>query len=196
MMSQQDMYQVQPAPPCPECEVFPVEPCPPRLRTDCIIVDSLICTKRLQKVAELVIPAATLGDIIEIGPGGVISPLVTLTPDLSGLVSQVTVVEDTVINTGYLPANITILGIPTPIQVNLPFQEETSCPGTCPEDRVEETPYQVDTVITQGIEALGVGVASILFKVILSTNLTVSRPVVIKDPNMQTVRDVHPDRCS
>lgn len=195
-MSDKDLYQVQPEPPCPECDISPTESCAPNLRTDCIVVDSLICSKKLQKVAELVIPAATLGDIIDIGPGGIITPLITLEPDLSGIVSQMTVVEDTIINTGYLPANITILGISTPLQVNLPFQEETSCPGTCPEDRVEETPFKIDAVVTQGIEALGVGVANITFKVILSTNLTVSRPIIVKDQNMQIVQDVNPNRCS
>lgn len=194
-MSNINNYQVQQDPACPECEVTPVEECAPELRTDCVVVDSLICSKRLSKVAELTIPVATLGDIIEVGPGGVISPLITLQPDINGIVSQITVAKDTIINTGYLPANITVLGITTPIQVNLPFQEETSCPGACPEDKVQETPFKVEAVITQGIEALGVGVANILFKVILSTNLTVSRPVITKNPDLQVVRDANPDRC-
>lgn len=174
---------------------MPIEDFPPKLQTDCIVVDSLVCSKRLSKVAELTIPVATLKVIVTVGPGGIITPIITLQPDLSGLVSKVTVAKGMVINTGYIPANITVAGIPTPIQVNLPFQEETSCPEACPEDKVLEPPFKVEAVITQGIEALGVGVANILFKVILSTNLTVSRPVIVKDPDSQVVRDANPDRC-
>lgn len=193
-----ETYQALPdQDPCPECEASqPGNNCPPPLATDCIVVDSLLCSKKVQKIAELTIPVATLGEIIDIGPGGVISPLITLTPDLSGVVSQVTVVPGTVINTGFLPANITILGISTPLQINLPFQQETECPGVCPEDNVTESPYKIEAVITQGIEALGVGAASILFKVILSTNLTATRKVVAKEPDLQLVSDISPDRCA
>src|SRR5699024_7630730 len=91
--------------PCYECEFRTQQKCPPSLASDCIVVDSLICNKKIYKIAELSVPIPTLGDIIEIGPGGVITPLISLTPELSGIVHQVTVVKDMVINTGYLPAN-------------------------------------------------------------------------------------------
>jgi|SRR5690625_3195295 len=180
--------------PCYECEHYSVEKCPPQLSTDCIVVNSLICSKKVYKVAELSIPIPTLGDIISIGPGGVITPLISLTPNLSGVVSQITVVKNMVINTGYLPASVTILGIETPLQINIPFQQETLCPGVCPEDTVTESPFKIEAKVTQGIEALGVSVANILFKVILSTNLTVTRPVITKAPNQKVVKDVNDDR--
>src|SRR5699024_9604192 len=126
---------------------------------------------------------------------GVISPLITLTPDLNGLVTQTTVVKDMVINTGYLPANVTILGIEIPLQINIPFQQETMCPGVCPEDTVNESPFKIESVVIQGIEALGVSVANILFKVVLSTNLTVTRPIIAKDSKLKVVKDVNDDRC-
>ncbi|GEN30640.1 hypothetical protein HNQ35_001517 [Cerasibacillus quisquiliarum] len=181
--------------PCYECEFHETKKCPPKLASDCIVVDSLICSKKIYKVAELSVPVSTLGDIISIGPGGVITPLISLTPDLNGVVSQITVVKDMVINTGYLPANVTILGIETPLQINIPFQQETMCPGVCPEDTVKESPYKIEAKVTQGIEALGVSVANILFKVVLSTNLTVTRPVITKAKNLKVVKDVNEDRC-
>lgn len=138
-------------------------------------------------------PIPTLGDIISIGPGGVITPLITLTPDLDSIVNQITVVKDMVINTGYLPANVTILGITPPLQINIPFQQETVCLGVCPGDTVNESPFKIEAKVTQGIEALGVSVANILFKVVLSTNLTVTRPVVTKSPNLKVVKDVNED---
>lgn len=184
---------------CYECEFSQVgstRPRRPRLASDCIVVDSLICNQKVFKVAEINLPIATLDPIIEIGPGGTISPLVTLTPDLSGVVSQVTVTKDLIINTGYLPANITILGIPLPLQVHLPFQQETICPGVCPEDTVVESPYQIESIVIQGIEAFGVGVASILFKVVLSTNIIATRPVIAKADDLRVVQDVNENRCS
>lgn len=181
--------------PCYECEYYEVEKCPPKLASDCIVVESLVCSKQIFKVAEIAVPIPTFGDIISIGPGGVITPLISLTPDLNGVVSQTTVVRNMVINTGYLPANVTILGVETPLQINIPFQQETVCPGVCPEDTVKESPYKIEAKVTQGIEALGVSVGNILFKVILSTNLTVTRPVITKNPNLKTVRDVNQDRC-
>lgn len=100
-----------------------------------------------------------------------------------------------VINTGYLPANVTILGVETPLQINIPFQQETHCPGVCPEDTVKESPFKIEAKVTQGIEALGVSAANILFKVVLSTTLTVTRPVITKASNIKVVRDVNEDRC-
>lgn len=181
--------------PCYFCESYEPRKCPPELSTDCVVVNSLVCSEKVYKVAELSIPIATLGDIIDIGPGGVISPLITLTPDIAGITSQVTVVKDMVINTGFLPANITILGLPLPIEINLPFQQETMCPGVCPEDTVQESPFNIESVVTQGIEAVGITEANILFKVILSTNLTVTRPVIAKAHELQVVSDVNTDRC-
>jgi len=181
--------------PCYECEYNETKKCPPELASDCVVMESLICSKQIFKVAELAVPIPTFGDIISIGPGGVITPLISLTPDLNGLVSQITVVKNMVINTGYLPANVTILGIETPLQINIPFQQETVCPGVCPEDTVKESPYKIEAKVTQGIEALGVSVGNILFKVILSTNLTVTRPIITKNPNLKAVRDVNENRC-
>lgn len=180
---------------CYECEHFESSRNTPELATDCVVVDSLICSKKVYKVAELSVPIPTLGDIISIGPGGVITPFITLTPDLTSIVSQTTVVKDMIINTGYLPANVTILGITTPLQINIPFQQETICPGVCPEDTITESPFKMEAKVTQGIEALGVSVANILFKVVLSTNLTVTRPIVTKNPTIKAVKDVNADRC-
>src|SRR5699024_10634513 len=183
------------ADPCYECEQFETEKCPPKLSTDCVVVESLVCSKKVYKVAEIAVPIPTLGDILSIVPYGVITPLISLTPDIQNIIAQTTVVKDMVINTGYLPANVTILGVATPLQINIPFQQETICPGVCPEDTVKESPFKIEAKVTQGIEALGVTVGSILFKVVLSTNLTVTRPVITKASNLKVVKDVHEDRC-
>lgn len=183
--------------PCYECEYNYniMRRRAPELISDCIVVDSLLCSQKANIVAELSVPIPTLGDIIDIGPGGVISPLITLTPDINHIVSQTTVVKDMVVITGYLPANITILGIETPLQISIPFQEEINCPGLCPDDRVMITPFKIESVITQGIEAIGVSVANILFKVLLSTTVTATRPVIVKNSRMKVVSDLNEDRC-
>jgi hypothetical protein len=188
---------VKPVNTCPTCNTR--ISCPPavELTTDCILVNSVVCTKTVQKVAELTLPAVTIGDIITVGPGGVITPLIQLVPDVTNIVSNVIVIRDKVINTGFLPANIVIAGITLPVSVNLPFQNETDCPGACPEDTVTETPFQVEAIVVQGIEALGISVATIRLKVVLRTTLTVTRPLLAKIPNnLKIIQDVNPNRCA
>src|SRR5690625_2889368 len=58
--------------PCYECEYNNIHRKPPQLISDCVVVNSLLCNKSENIIAELSIPIATLGDIISIGPGGVI----------------------------------------------------------------------------------------------------------------------------
>ncbi|MFC4076068.1 hypothetical protein [Salinithrix halophila] len=170
-------------------------PTPPALTSDCFVVNSLVCSTNVQKVAELILPAVTINPIITIDPTGTITPLVTLTPDINGAVSNTLLIRDKVINTGFIPANITIAGIELPVQVNLPFQQETECPGACPQDTLTETPFQVEAVIVQGIAALGITVAAIRFKVVFRTTITVTRPVIAKLPGVKPVQDLNPDRC-
>lgn len=181
--------------PCYACEYQEVQRRPIQLASDCIVVDSLICSKKINPVAELVIPVPTLGDIIDIGPGGVISPLITLTPEISTIIYQTTVTKDLVVITGFLPASLTILGIETPLYINLPFQEEIVCPGICPGDTISPPAFTINSVITQGIEALGITVANILFKVVLSAQVTITRPIIAKADDLRIVGDVNVDRC-
>src|SRR5699024_8584412 len=181
--------------PCYECEFKRTRRRPAPLTSDCVVTDSLVCSKKIYKVAEIAVPIPTLGDIISIGPGGVITPLISLTPHVENVITQVTVLKDMVVNTGYLPASVTILGIETPLQLNIPFQHETKCPGVCPEDTVTESPYKIEASITQGIEARGISLANILFKVIMSTDVTVTRPVITKSSKLKVVRDVNENRC-
>lgn len=178
-----------------ECNELKPVITPPTLATDCVVMESLICSKKVHNIAELAVPIPTLGDIISIGPGGVITPLISLTPNLNGVVSQTTVVNDMVIITGYLPASVTILGIETPLELNIPFQSETICPGICPEDTIKQSPFEIEASVIQGIEALGVSVGNILFKVVMSTNLTVTRPIVTKADQLKIVKDVNENRC-
>ncbi|WP_062197656.1 hypothetical protein [Massilibacterium senegalense] len=177
------------------CNSLIQPPSPPQLSTDCFVVQSLVCTKEVQKVAELRIPAATLGVIVDIT--GSITPLIQLVPDLNNIVTNTILIKDKVINTGFVPANITVAGIVTPFQVNLPFQQETDCPGACPEDTVTETPFQVEAIIIQGIAALGIGIAEVLVKVVMKTNITVTRPVIAQfaDATLNPIQDVVPNRC-
>lgn len=181
--------------PCYACEYQEVQRRPIQLASDCIVVDSLICSRKINPVAELIIPIPTLGDIIDIGPGGVISPLVTLTPNINGIIFQTTVTKDLIVITGFLPASITILGIETPLNINIPFQEEINCPGICPEDTISPPTFTISSVITQGIEALGITVANILFKVVLSAQVTVTRPIIAKANDLRIVGDVNINRC-
>lgn len=180
---------------CYECEFNYYQRKAPRLTSDCIVVDSLLCSSNASIIAEINIPALTIGGIITVGPGGVISPPITLTPDISNIVYNTTVTKNLVVITGYLPANVTVLGIELPIQITIPFQHELHCPGVCPEDAVTVSPPRIESTVIQGFEALGVSVASILFKVILSSTITATRQVIVKADDLRVVADVNENRC-
>lgn len=163
-----------------------------------VLVNKVVCSRQVQKVAEATIPLTALGIIIT--PGEPI-PLITLTPNVAGIVQNSMVLRDEVVNTGYVPATINVLGIPTPVTVSLPFQQHTPCPGACPEDTLTEAPLEVESIIIQPIPlavvAGTVGVASALFKVILRTTITVTRPMVAKanQEDLSDLCDVNQHRC-
>ncbi|MFC4077833.1 hypothetical protein [Salinithrix halophila] len=168
-------------------------PAPPKVN-DRFVVDSLICSKTVQKSAGLIIPATTVNPLLTISPNGTITPLVTLNPHIGEVVIDNLLFPDRVISSGFLPADITITGVPLPVPINLPFQQEMVCTGACPEDQVTETPLEIEAVIVQGIAALGITPASILFKVILKTTVTVTRRVIATLPETKPAPDPHPAR--
>ncbi|WP_411954207.1 hypothetical protein ACKXGF_13460 [Alkalibacillus sp. S2W] len=171
---------------------------PAKLTNDCTVVNSLLGTKTVQKVAELTLPVTAFSGL------GVLDNLVSvnLTPNLNEITQNVRVIKDKVVNIGLLPATISvsILDVDLPVTLNttLPFQEHTDFPGICPQDNVQETPLEVEGIFTQPgvpvIDAAGIElVDGILFKVILRTTITATRPV-IRDAQ-GNVCDVNPNRC-
>lgn len=163
-----------------------------------ILVNKVVCSRQVQKVAEATIPLSALGIVLT--PGEPI-PLINLTPDLAGIVQNSAILRDEVVNTGYVPATITVAGIPTPITVSLPFQQHTPCPGACPEDILTEAPLEVEGIIIQPVPlaVVGgvVGVASALFKVVLRTTITVTRPMLgkLNHKDLSSLCDVNHHRC-
>ncbi|MCM3735299.1 hypothetical protein M3215_05575 [Bacillus cytotoxicus] len=123
----------------------------------------------------------------------------------NGIVMRGTLIEGKVINSGFVPitATINIVGVPTPINVslNLPFQEETECPGACPGDDLQEaTPIieaVLEPVLTPTINAVGtiVAVSTITFKVIIRTQITVSREKLVQ-AGVTVLGDINSDRCT
>lgn len=162
------------------------------LTSDCVVMESVVCKKKLQKVAELDVLAADLG--VTVDPvTGAITETVTIEPDLDGATTNITLVEDKVINVGFVPVTVTLNGTAIAEPVFLPFQEETPCPGACPEDTVLETPFQLEAVIVQGIPA-GNFEALVRIKVVFKTHLTVTRQVLAKAHDFKFVKDLNP-RC-
>jgi hypothetical protein len=87
-----------------------------------------------------------------------------------------------------------------PVNVNIPFQEHTDCPGACPEDTLTETPLVVEGIFNQPgvlttatVGGVTLNVLGILFKIILHTTITVVRPVLVDKHG--DVCDVNFDRC-
>ncbi|XQY90812.1 hypothetical protein ACNRWW_14910 [Metabacillus sp. HB246100] len=168
---------------------------------ECLKVNSVICTKSVQKVAELQVPAI---DLLPAGTDLTLVSFSNVVADPTGIVMRGTLIEDKVVNSGYVPitADINILGVTLPISVslNLPFQAETDCPGACPGDDLQETVPVIEAVLTPVITpGLTVGdVASlgfITFKVIIRTQITVSREKLVQ-AGVTVLGDINQDRCT
>ncbi|ADC51836.1 hypothetical protein BpOF4_18985 [Alkalihalophilus pseudofirmus OF4] len=169
---------------------------------ECLKVNSVICTKSVQKVAELRVPTVELGIGDDIDLALISFSNVTANPN--GIVMRGTLIDGKVVNSGYVPvtANINIAGVALPIEVslNLPFQEETECPGACVGDDLQETVPVIEAVlepvITPGITVAGaVSLATITFKVIIRTQITVSREKLVQ-AGVTVLGDINPDRCT
>ncbi|RJS59915.1 hypothetical protein CJ483_07375 [Bacillus sp. PK3_68] len=161
-----------------------------------------MCTKTVQKVAEVVLPITVFAGL------GALEDLVAVdvVPNLAGVTMNASVIRDKVVNIGVIPATITvtIAGVAAPVTLttSLPFQEHTDCPGACPGDTLTETPLEVEGIFVQpGVPVVGITgvtlVEGILFKIILRTTLTVTRPLIAKSNhhNFDCLQDVNPHRC-
>ncbi|MGG0248135.1 hypothetical protein ABEY24_07145 [Peribacillus frigoritolerans] len=173
--------------------------------SDCVLLNSVVCSKKVQKVAELPVPISSLFTIVApavLSPALIATLLagiatISVTPNLAGIVINRRVIRDKVINIGFVPAVVTVTLLPgfvlpagvtlaTPITFNLPFQEHSDCPGACPEDTVIETPFELEATFAQiggsvltPIAGVGTFVTGVVIKAIFRTTLTVTRQVIV-----------------
>ncbi|MGP4060504.1 hypothetical protein [Halobacillus sp. H74] len=169
------------------------------LTNDCVLVNSLVGSKTVQKVAEVTLPLTVFEGL------GVLEDIVSITvePNVDAITQNARVIRDKVVNIGLIPATITItiadVALPVTLTTSIPFQEHTDFPGACPEDTLQEAPLEVEGIFTQpGVPVLtgplGVDlVTGILFKIVLRTTITVTRPVI--QDSMGRVCDVNQNRC-
>ena len=170
----------------------------PKLNSDCVLVNSVVGSKMVQKVAEITLPLGVFG---EIDLADILS--VTVVPNLAGITHNVRVIRDKVVNIGLIPATITVtlvdVATPVVITTSIPFQEHTDFPGACPEDIVTESPFVVEATFTQpGVPivtgpVVGDLLTGILFKVVLRTTITVTRPIIMDSHG--GICDVNDRRC-
>ncbi|MFB5663983.1 hypothetical protein [Alteribacillus sp. HJP-4] len=175
-----------------------VAPKTTKLDTDCILVNSVVGSKSVQKVAEITLPITAFEglDLAEIVS-------ISVVPNLDAITMNARIIRDKVVNIGLVPATITItlLGgvVLTPLTTTIPFQEHTDFPGACPEDILQESPLEVEGIFTQpGVPVLtgpvvGDLLEGILFKIILRTTITVIRPVL--QDGSGNFCDINQNRC-
>lgn len=171
---------------------------PAKLTSDCVVVNSLVGSKSVQKVAETTLPITLFPNLLDIAD--LVS--VNVVPNLDEITQNARIIKDKVVNIGLVPATIsvTIAGVALPdiITTTIPFQAHTDFFGACPQDMLQETPLEVEGIFTQpGVEvvnAAGTGlVEGILVKIVLRTQITVTRQV-IKD-QQGNVCEINPNRC-
>jgi len=177
------------------------------LNSDCVLVNSVVGSKAVQKVAEATFPFTAFVPAI---PAGSTILNVVVTPNLAGVVRNTRILRDKVVNIGLLPVTIVVTFTPpgsaipatATLTTNLPFQEHTDFPGACPQDTVIESPFEVEGSFAQpGVPVIGTAGAgaglvtlnAILVKVILRTTITVTRQVIV-DPH-GGICDVNERRC-
>ncbi len=173
------------------------------LNSDCVLVNSVVGSKMVQKVAEATFPFTAFVPAI---PAGSEIINVVVAPNLAAVVRNTRILRDKVVNIGLLPVTITVTflapGAAAPdtavLATSLSFQEHTDFPGACPEDTVIESPFVVEGIFSQeGTPFItGAGVVTtdaILIKVVLRTNITVTRQVIV-DPH-GGICDVNDRRC-
>ena len=172
------------------------------LNSDCILVNSVVGSKVVQKVAESIFPFTAFTAAI---PATAVIVSVNIVPNLAGIVHNVTIIRDKVVNIGFIPATITVTSlvatVPTlfTLTTRLPFQEHTDCPGACPGDIVTEAPFVVEGTFAQPgvplvtVAGTGVTLEAILVKVILRTTITVTRPLIMDSKG--GICDVNDRRC-
>ncbi|WP_077702422.1 hypothetical protein [Virgibacillus dokdonensis] len=168
-----------------------------KLDSDCFLINSLVGTKTVQKVAEISLP-------LTLFPGVDLSNLLSINvvPNLDAVTQNATVIKDKVVNIGLLPTNISVTAVGGDVVdigvVDIPFQAHTDFPGACPEDMVQETPLEVEGIFNQEgislVDTTGTEIVDgILVKVVLRTTITVTRQV-IKDAEGNFC-DLNQNRC-
>ncbi|MCY9138371.1 hypothetical protein [Peribacillus frigoritolerans] len=183
-----------------DCNFKPVRRLTSPLNSDCVLVNSVVGSKMVQKVAEVTLPLGLFVGVVDIAD--IIS--IVVTPNLAGITHNATVIRDKVVNIGLIPATITVTAlvggvvVTLPVTTSIPFQEHTDFPGACPEDIVTESPFVVEGIFNQpGVPIVDVAglelVTGILVKIVLRTTITVTRPVIM-DPH-GGICDVNDRRC-
>ncbi|MGE6610968.1 hypothetical protein ACQKFG_10660 [Peribacillus sp. NPDC076916] len=174
------------------------------LNSDCVLVNSVVGSKSVQKVAEATLPFTAFTPAI---PAGSTIVSVAVVPNLAGVTRNTTIIRDKVVNIGLIPVAITVTytapGTTTPVltatlSTSLPFQEHTDFPGACPEDMVVEPPLVVEGIFAQpGVPVIGttglVSTNAILVKIVLRTTITVTRQVIVDSHG--GICDVNERRC-
>ncbi|MFE4145164.1 hypothetical protein ACFX4I_25575, partial [Peribacillus sp. YIM B13472] len=174
------------------------------LNSDCVLVNSVVGSKAIQKVAEATLPFTAFTPAI---PAGSTIVSVAVVPNLAGVTRNTSIIRDKVVNIGLIPVAITVTytapGTTTPVltatlSTSLPFQEHTDFPGACPEDMVVEPPLVVEGIFAQpGVPVIGttglVSTNAILVKIVLRTTITVTRQVIVDSHG--GICDVNERRC-
>lgn len=174
------------------------------LNSDCVLVNSVVGSKAVQKVAEATLPFTAFTPVI---PAGSTIRSVSVVPNLAGITRNTTIIRDKVVNIGLIPVTVTVTftapGTTTPVltatlSTSLPFQEHTDFPGACPEDTVVEPPLVVEGIFAQpGVPVIGttgtISANAILVKIVLRTTITVTRQVIVDSHG--GICDVNERRC-
>ncbi|BCJ88030.1 hypothetical protein [Effusibacillus dendaii] len=160
---------------------------------ECILVQSVICSRAVFLTAEAKIPACHLQ--LKLDPSGEIKQAIRLIAGESSDISiNLSLVKDIAVVSGFI-RGIVVINNRISCPVVLPFQTEFECKGICPEDNIRNTIPVVQGILPPlGIPHGDDQQDAIVFKVILKTQVTVTRERIAK-ANLEILGDVNEDRC-
>ena len=75
------------------------------LNSDCVLVNSVVGSKAVQKVAESTLPFTAFAPVYQLDP---LLDSVSVVPNLAGITRNTTIIRDKVVNIGLIPVTITV----------------------------------------------------------------------------------------
>lgn len=155
-----------------------------------VLINSVICSKKVLLVAKKKVELKVLKEVI----GYKLHEDISFSPNPSTISLKFFLFKDVVVIMGFIKGTLIIDGICVK-KIVLPFQVEVKCEGICPRDKFTFTPPLIEGIIPpQVFPGDDLGEISIIIKVLLETQITVSKEKIVKSL-VEVIGDIDEKRC-
>lgn len=145
-------------------------------------VPKVICTKHVQEIGDLIIPAPS-GITLDVNTG-LLNVIVSLELARTPQLRNVSLLSGKVINQGVVPVRLLVDNKVVIKLLEIPFQGIVECPGVAPGDFVQNHDVQVEGFSVSSVQLLAVdGVTltlNLILKVVLEMCISVASERILK----------------